>query len=95
VLMKVSQMTDKIVDPDDYQWAQIPSNKGISKYDYLMDGKARELLIRDHGFTDVNNFRITLMAVARKRGLIARSKKLDNRRLVFQVIGERQANGHQ
>lgn len=80
-------MADKIVNPDEVDWSG--KYKPPSKYAHLMDGQARELNIRDYDHTNVDNFRITLTAIARKNGLLSRSKKISDFKLIFQVIGKR------
>jgi len=84
-------MSDKIVNPDDYDWTPTgKSGKGRTKYRHLLDGNAREIDIRDYGYDRVDTFRITLANAARTNGLKSRAKKLDDYTLLFQVTGKRE-----
>lgn len=83
-------MPDKIVNPDDYDWTKNSSNRGYTKYQHLLDGNAREINIRDYGYTNLDNFRIMITSAARKQNLVTRSKKLDKYTLLFQVTGKRE-----
>jgi hypothetical protein len=81
-------VADKIVtDPD---WSIRNSTKGHTKYKHLLDGNAREIDIRDYGYTVVENFRIMVTALARRNGLVSHSRKMDMHHLLFQVVGERE-----
>ena len=83
-------MTDKIVNPDDYDWNPANGNKGKTKYRHLLDGNARELHLNDYPqFENIENMRVTLNAAARHNGFISRTKTLNANTLLFQVTGER------
>jgi hypothetical protein len=61
--------------------------QGITKYQHLLDGNARELKIADYGFTSPVNFLITLRKVARDRGLTFRTSVVDDKTVAFQITG--------
>ena len=83
-------MADKIVNPNNYDWQKVPRNKGVSKYDHLLDGNAREIDVRDYNYDEVANFRIMIMSLVRNRNLVARSMKLNDYTLLFQVTGKKE-----
>ena len=82
-------MTDKIVNPDNYDWSNDPANKGKTKYQHLLDGNCREVDMRDYGHKNVTNFAITLRKTASVKGFTCRCKVLDDYTVIFQVTGKR------